>query len=54
VTTVILLRHAHSTANEKGVLAGRASGISLSKKGEVQAQELKIRLGSLNLLFNHG
>ena len=49
MTTVILLRHAHSIANEKGVLAGRASGISLSKKGEAQAQELKVRLGSLNI-----
>jgi probable phosphomutase (TIGR03848 family) len=47
VTTVILLRHAHSIANEKGVLAGRASGISLSKKGVSQAKDLKLRLGNL-------
>ncbi len=47
MTTVILLRHAHSVANEKGVLAGRASGIALSKKGALQAENLKIRLGSL-------
>jgi len=47
VTTVILLRHAHSIANEKGVLAGRASGVTLSKKGDVQAKELKSRLGDL-------
>lgn len=45
---MILLRHAHSVANEKGVLAGRAPGIALSKKGAVQAEELKDRLGSLN------
>jgi probable phosphomutase (TIGR03848 family) len=44
---VILLRHAHSIANEKGVLAGRASGVTLSKKGDVQAKELKSRLGDL-------
>jgi len=44
---VILLRHAHSIANEKGVLAGRASGVTLSKKGHVQAKELKSRLGNL-------
>lgn len=44
---MILLRHAHSVANEKGVLAGRASGVTLSKKGEVQAKELKSRLGNL-------
>ncbi len=44
---MILLRHAHSVANEKGVLAGRASGIVLSKKGELQAEDLRKRLGSL-------
>lgn len=44
---MILLRHAHSIANEKGVLAGRASGVTLSKKGDVQAKELKTRLGKL-------
>ncbi len=44
---MILLRHAHSVANEKGVLAGRASGIVLSKKGELQAEDLRKRLGFL-------
>ena len=44
---MILLRHAHSIANEKGVLAGRASGIFLSKKGVNQAKELNLRLGNL-------
>jgi probable phosphomutase (TIGR03848 family) len=48
VTTVILLRHAHSIANEKGVLAGRAPGVLLSKKGAEQAVNLKNRLGALN------
>jgi len=47
VTTVILLRHAHSVANEKGVLAGRTSGVALSKKGIEQAENLKKRLGNL-------
>jgi len=47
VTTVILLRHAHSVANEKGVLAGRTPGIMLSKKGATQAEDLIKRLGSL-------
>jgi len=46
VTTVILLRHAHSVANEKGILAGRASGVSLSTKGKEQAELLTSRLGS--------
>lgn len=44
---MILLRHAHSISNEKGVLAGRATGVTLSKKGDVQAKELKSRLGDL-------
>lgn len=47
MTTVILLRHAHSTANEKGVLAGRTPGVLLSKKGVAQAINLKNRLGGL-------
>jgi probable phosphomutase (TIGR03848 family) len=47
VTTVILIRHAHSIANEKGVLAGRSQGITLSKSGTRQAVELKKRLGNL-------
>jgi probable phosphoglycerate mutase len=46
VTTVILLRHAHSVANEKGILAGRASGVSLSTKGIEQAALLSSRVGN--------
>jgi probable phosphoglycerate mutase len=46
VTTVILLRHAHSVANEKGILAGRAAGVSLSAKGIEQAAFLTSRLGN--------
>jgi len=42
---IVLLRHAHSIANEKNILAGRISGISLSKKGVEQAQGLVERLG---------
>ena len=47
MTTVILIRHAHSVANEKGVLAGQTPGIGLSRKGLEQAQELRNRLGNL-------
>lgn len=46
---VILIRHAHSVANDKGVLAGRATGVDLSKKGLSQAQDLKKRLGKLKI-----
>jgi probable phosphoglycerate mutase len=47
VTTVILIRHAHSVANEKGILAGRTPGVTLSKLGKGQALELNSRLGQL-------
>lgn len=44
---IILLRHAHSVANESGILAGQISGISLSKKGGQQAQDLVHRIGAV-------
>ena len=44
---IVLLRHAHSIANEKNLLAGRISGITLSKSGKSQALELVDRLGSM-------
>lgn len=37
---VILVRHAHSTANLKGVLAGRDNRVSLSPRGKQEAEEL--------------
>jgi probable phosphoglycerate mutase len=43
---IVLLRHAHSVANEKNILAGRTPGISLSKTGSKQAELLVDRLGS--------
>ena len=45
VARIILLRHAHSIANESGILAGQLPGISLSKKGVEQAQGLINRIG---------
>lgn len=44
---IILLRHAHSVANESGILAGQLSGIALSKKGAKQAVELVERIGKV-------
>jgi probable phosphoglycerate mutase len=44
---IVLLRHAHSVANEKNLLAGRTAGISLSKTGKEQAQDLIARLGNI-------
>jgi broad specificity phosphatase PhoE len=51
VTTVILIRHAHSVANEKGILAGRLPGVVLSKSGKKQAIDLKKRLGDLKFKY---
>jgi probable phosphomutase (TIGR03848 family) len=45
---IVLLRHAHSVANEKNILAGRTAGISLSKNGKAQALELVQRLGEIS------
>lgn len=42
---IVLLRHAHSVANEKNLLAGRTAGITLSKSGKEQAKDLIARLG---------
>jgi probable phosphomutase (TIGR03848 family) len=43
---IVLLRHAHSVANEKNVLAGRTPGIALSKTGREQALQLVNRIGT--------
>ena len=45
---IILLRHAHSIANESGILAGQLPGISLSKKGSQQAIDLVDRIGKVS------
>jgi probable phosphomutase (TIGR03848 family) len=45
VARLILLRHAHSVANEAGILSGQLPGISLSKKGFEQAELLVERIG---------
>jgi probable phosphomutase (TIGR03848 family) len=44
---IVLLRHAHSVANEKNLLAGRTPGIALSKTGKDQALQLVNRLGAI-------
>lgn len=49
MTTFIFLRHAVSTANEAGLLAGRIPGVVLSKKGEKQANSLASILNSLQI-----
>lgn len=49
MTLVILVRHAHSTANGSGILAGRTEGVHLSPLGRVQARKLSTRLGEVPL-----
>ena len=49
MTTLYLLRHAHSIANEKGILAGRLEGVRLSDEGERQARELAAYLAKIPL-----
>ena len=44
---LFLLRHAHSVANEKGILAGRAPNISLSKTGFKEREKLAERLADV-------
>lgn len=45
--TVVLLRHARSTANAKGVLAGRSAGVELDETGVTQADTLVGRLADV-------
>ncbi len=47
MATVILLRHARSTANGSGVLAGRLAGVDLAEQGVEQAAKLVDRLAGV-------
>lgn len=46
---LVLIRHAHSTSNEAGLLSGRLPGVHLSTKGVKQAEELALRLGAFHV-----
>jgi probable phosphoglycerate mutase len=46
---VVLIRHAHSEANAKGVLSGRLPDVHLSAKGIAQSEALVARLGALKI-----
>ena len=46
---IVLIRHAHSTANAAGVLSGQLPNVHLSKSGKEQADRLAERLGKLNI-----
>jgi len=49
VPKIVLLRHAHSTANAAGVLSGQMPNVHLSKSGQEQAERLAERLGKLTI-----
>ena len=44
---LILVRHAHSTANASGILSGQRKGVFLSESGREQAESLADRLGAV-------
>lgn len=48
MSTIVLLRHARSTANGDGVLAGRASGVTLDETGAEQAGLAAERLAGID------
>ena len=39
-TQIILVRHGHSTANAKGVLAGQDKSVGLTERGHQEAELL--------------
>ncbi len=48
--TIYLVRHGHSTANAKSILAGRDFKVRLSKSGEIQAQALAEKLAQVDFV----
>jgi probable phosphomutase (TIGR03848 family) len=50
VTTVLLVRHGRTTANDAGVLAGWTEGVSLDETGQAQARALAARLTPVPLV----
>ena len=48
MTRIVLLRHAHSSANAKGILAGRAPGVDLSDRGRKESQDVAKRMKEIN------
>lgn len=50
MTTILLVRHARSSANASGVLAGWTPGIDLDERGRSQAKALATRTAELPLV----
>jgi probable phosphomutase (TIGR03848 family) len=53
MTRILLIRHAHSVANDRGVLAGRSAGVLLTDHGREQAIELAKRLQGISVASIH-
>ena len=53
MTRILLIRHAHSVANDRGILAGRSEGVVLTQKGIAQAEELAKRLSGSKISKVH-
>lgn len=49
MTRILLIRHAHSVANDRGILAGRSAGVVLTDHGKKQAIELAKRLQGISV-----
>jgi probable phosphomutase (TIGR03848 family) len=53
MTRILLIRHAHSVANDRGILAGRSAGVVLTDHGKKQAIELAKRLHGISVASIH-
>jgi probable phosphomutase (TIGR03848 family) len=53
MTRILLIRHAHSVANDRGILAGRSAGVVLTDHGKKQAIELAKRLQGISIASMH-
>ena len=53
MTRILLIRHAHSVANDRGILAGRSAGVVLTDHGKKQAVELAKRLHGISIASIH-
>jgi probable phosphomutase (TIGR03848 family) len=53
MTRILLIRHAHSVANDRGILAGRSKGVVLTDHGKKQAIELATRLQGISAASIH-
>lgn len=53
MTRILLIRHAHSVANQSGVLAGRTDGVVLTELGASQSEDLAKRLAGSKISKVH-